>query len=145
MNDIAGLFERAGVKITISEDIKRDAWIKLMWNAAFNPLTALTGLYVREFLEIEGSEKIVAQVMKEVVEVARNEGIDLKEEIVFKLIENTKRFGEVKTSMLQDFERGKRLELEGINGVVVKLGEKHGIPTPLNRIIYHLLRIKSKV
>jgi 2-dehydropantoate 2-reductase len=140
---ISKLFENARVKVTISDNIRKDSWIKLLWNASFNPLTALTSLYVKEFLNIEGSEEIIEEIMKEVKEVARSEGIYIEDEIISRTIENTKKFGEVKTSMFQDIEKGKKLELDGINGIVIKLGEKNGIPTPINKTIYYLLKIKS--
>lgn len=127
------------VEVHISENIRYDLWLKLLWNASFNPATALSGTPAGELLKTEEGENLIRQLMREVIAVARSEGIELPEEAIENYIAVTRSEGEVRTSMLVDRERGRPLELEAISGVIVHRGKARGIPVPAQTILYTLL------
>jgi 2-dehydropantoate 2-reductase len=127
------------VQVHFSENIRYDLWLKLMWNAAFNPTTGLAGTPAGELLKTQEGENLIRQLMKEVIAVARSEGIELPEEAIENYITVTRTGGEVRTSMLVDRERGRPLELEAISGVIVHRGNARGIPVPAQVILYTLL------
>jgi 2-dehydropantoate 2-reductase len=82
-------------------------------------------------------------VMEEVKALARSSGVDLPDGVVARLMGAIDGYPpEAKASMLQDLERGKPLELEGMHGTAVRLGEALGVPTPINRFIYAALKLR---
>lgn len=134
----------AGMDAKALDDIAKRKWSKLVWNAAFNPLTAITGLGTGEAALDENTAWLAEQAMNEVIAVARAEGYDLEYDIQDS-IERTKKFTGGRTSMLQDLHNGKELELESINGEVIRRAKKHNIPVPLNSMLYTLLISKSRL
>lgn len=134
-------FRDAGLPAEVSSNIRAILWGKLCWNAAFNAINALVGGDVHAVVERPAARKLAQAVMEEVRAVAAAEGIHLSEEIVDKLLHWTATAGAgVKTSTRQDFEAGKPLEVEALNGVVVLKGRAAGIPTPFNFALYGLLK-----
>ena len=129
-----------GVRVTGSPDIRTDAWRKLISNAVANPITALTGRR-NDVLSEDATADLVLGLAREVVAVARAEGADLSEDDVTALRRHYATmppgFG---TSMLYDRLAGRPLEHEYLTGAVVGAGERHGVPTPLNRTVLTLLR-----
>ena len=110
--EILKIFERAKIPIKLSENIQKDIWAKMVWNTGFNAITALTGSLVSDVLSIPESRRIVEMTMKETVEVANKKGIKLSDDLVEKTISKTLKAGEIKTSMLQDRENGKVMEID---------------------------------
>lgn len=141
VKEIGSLFENAGVPCEISRNIKTILWKKLMWNAAFNPITALTGCTIKEVMDNPLSRELVRDVMKEVSCVAKYEGVEITDSDIDDAIRFSEGIGHVKTSMLHDIEGGKRLEIEALNGTVVKIGKTHGLNVPLNRTLYECLSL----
>jgi len=137
---LAELFTAAGVRHRLSRDIAVHLWGKLMWNAAHNAVTALTHTTAGAAAKIDATADVLRSAMHEVVAVARAQGILVDPARV----ETTLAFSRahldaLRTSMLQDLERGRRLEHDAINGAVVRLGEAVGVPIPVNRTLYGLL------
>ncbi|MBI5748427.1 MAG: 2-dehydropantoate 2-reductase [Nitrospinae bacterium] len=141
---ILKIFERAKIPIKISENIQKDIWAKMLWNTGFNAITALTGSLVSDVLSIPESRKIVEMTMKETVEVANKKGIRLSDDIVEKTVSKTLKAGEIKTSMLQDRENGKAMEIDSINGAIVRLGHEMNITVPVNETLYGALKVINK-
>jgi len=141
---ILKIFERAKIPIKLSENIQKDIWAKMVWNTGFNAITALTGSLVSDVLSIPESRKIVEMAMKETVEVANKKGIKLSDDLVEKTISKTLKAGEIKTSMLQDRENGKVMEIDSINGAIVRLGHEMNIPVPVNETLYGALKVINK-
>ena len=142
---VAGLQELVGggddgVDVIPSPDVHTDAWRKLISNAVANPVTALTGRR-NDVLSEDATADLVVGLAREVVAVARAEGADLSEDDVTALRRHyaTMPAG-AGTSMLYDRLAGRPLEHEYLTGAVVGAGERHGIPTPLNRAVLALLR-----
>lgn len=137
---IAALFERAGIPHKRSENIRRDLWGKLVWNAAFNPLSVLLKATVEEMLTNLSALSILKRAMDEVIRVAAAEGHAISNKVVESYLDIKDQTGEFHTSMLQDFVRGRPMEADAISGAVVRRAKKHGISAPVNELFYDLLR-----
>ncbi len=137
---LAAFFEGAGVRHHLSRDMLLMLWDKLAWNAAHNAVTALTRSTAGRAARIPETAAVIRDAMLEVVAVARAQGIGLDPARVDVTIAfSRERLGDLRTSMLQDLERGRRLEYDALNGAVVRFGEVVGVPTPVNRTLYGLL------
>jgi 2-dehydropantoate 2-reductase len=110
-------------------------WVKLLGNVAFNPLSALTRATLAQMARDPGVCTLVRSIMAEVECVPRRLGMDLPISIDQR-IAGAEKVGEHKTSMLQDLEAGRPMELEPVVGAVVELGEKLGIEMPYTRTVY---------
>jgi 2-dehydropantoate 2-reductase len=136
----ASLFDGSGIEVRTTADFTTAAWRKLFSNLAANPLTALTERRVDVFAEPDMA-RLASDVLGEAVAVARAEGAEIGERDVRDTLDlyamNPAAGG---TSMLYDRLAGRPLEHEHITGVVVRAGERHGIPTPLNTALLTLLR-----
>ena len=137
---IAGDFVAGGLKAPVEADIRKDIWVKLLGNAAFNPISALTRATLVAMAEDPGVRAVVAEMMAESIAIAAALGtpVDIA---IDKRIDGSRRVGAHKTSMLQDLEAGKALELDAIVGAVVELGALAGVPTPATAHVYALARL----
>ena len=134
-------FRGAGFPAEVSSNIKAVLWGKLCWNAAFNALNTLVGGEVRVLLERPETRTLARQVMEEVRAVAIANGVLLSEDLVERLLTWTDTAaGTMKTSTRQDLEAGKALEVEALNGAVVRKGEAARVPIPFNFALYALLK-----
>jgi len=134
------LFTAAGIRHRCASDILLMLWDKLEWNAAFNAVTALTRTTSGEAARLPATAAVVRAAMHEVVAVAQAQGIALDPARVEPTIAYSAEYlGTLRTSMLQDLERGHRLEYDAINGAVVRCGDAVGVPTPVNRTLVGLL------
>jgi len=136
---VARLFEAAGVGCTVSEEIRRDLWIKLTWNAAFNAVGALAGKTVGACVESPPLRALLVDAMREAIAVARAEGVDLPDETADAMLAFSAAIGAVKTSMLQDRLRGAATEHELLGGSVVRRGAAHGVAAPVLATLTRLL------
>ena len=134
----------AGLKAPIRSRIRHDLWVKLLGNVVFNPMSALTGATLEEMATHPESSAIARAVMAEADEVAVALGIRLPLTIDQR-IDGARKVGAHKTSMLQDLESGRPMELESVVGVVIELGEKLGLPMPHTRTLYSCTRLLSQV
>ena len=134
-------FSAAGFKSPVSQHIRKDIWVKLMGNVAFNPISTLTRATLVEMAEHPHVKEVVRQIMEEVIALSAKLGveIDITPE---RRIEGARKVGAHKTSMLQDLEAGKPLELECMVGAVLELGNHLGVNMPHTQALYamtHLL------
>jgi len=135
------IFRDAGFPVEVSSNIKAILWGKLCWNAAFNALNTLVGGDVRVLVERPETRTLARQVMEEVRAVANANNVPLSADLAERLLTWTDTAaGAMKTSTRQDLEAGKRLEVEALNGAVVRKGEAAGVPTPFNFALYALLK-----
>ncbi|MEM2924579.1 MAG: 2-dehydropantoate 2-reductase [Methanocellales archaeon] len=137
---IAELFNSAGIKTSIARDMRMKIWEKLIINAGINAITAITGLKNGEILKFEELKELMRLAIEEAVAVARASGIAIRDDMVERTEAVARATAENQSSMLQDVKRGKRTEIEAINGAIVKLGERYGIPTPVNRALTALVK-----
>lgn len=140
---ISDTLKKAGLKSPVRTDIRHDIWVKLMGNLAFNPLSALTRATLVEIVRFDGTREIATHVMKEMGELASRLGIDLGISIEQRL-EGAASVGEHKTSMLQDVEAGRPLELESIVGAVVELADKLKVEVPYTRTLYSCTKLLER-
>lgn len=139
------IFKSVQIEAKLTNNIKETMWRKMVWNCGFNAITALTKCCVSELLNVPETRKVIELSMKEVINVASTLGIYFNEDLVCKTISATEQQGEIRTSMLVDMEKGKRMEIEAINGAVSKRGEKYGIPTPVNDTFYGVIKAINKI
>lgn len=140
LESIAAAFVAGGLKAPIEPDLRAQIWVKLLGNAAFNPISALTRATMAGMLRDPATEALAREMMAECVALARALGLELPVSID-KRIEGARRVGEHKTSMLQDVDAGRPFELDCMAGAVVELGTLLGVPTPATRHVYTLARL----
>jgi 2-dehydropantoate 2-reductase len=132
---IADAFIKAGLRCPIRTDIRHEMWVKLMGSVAFNPISALTGATLAEIVRCAQTRTLATEIMTEAEAVAK--GLDIEMGItVEQRLAGVEKVGHHKTSMLQDVEAGRPLELESIVGAVVELGEKMRLPMPYTGAVY---------
>ena len=119
----------AGFKSPVSRDIRGELWVKLWGNLAFNPLSALTHATLQDICRHPATRELAAQMMGEAKAVAEKLGVVFKISLEQR-IAGAEAVGAHKTSMLQDVEHGRALELQALVGAVVELGRITGTPTP---------------
>lgn len=123
-----------GLKSPVEANLRDDIWIKLMGNASFNPISALTGATMAEIYEHGPTRQVVAQVMEEILDIAARVG-SKPEMTVERRLRGAGRVGHHKTSMLQDLEAGKQLELDALVTAVVEIADMTGAPAPTLRTV----------
>jgi 2-dehydropantoate 2-reductase len=132
---------KAGIEIDVIADPESVLWGKLVINAAINPLTALLRVPNGELLKRPTARELMAEAVIEVVKVAAQRGIRLPYTNPVEVVEEVARNTAVNTSsMLQDVIRGTPTEIEAINGAIIRLGEISGIETPVNRMLWRLVK-----
>ena len=126
---------KAGFKSPVSKDIRGEIWVKLWGNLSFNPISALTHATLEDICRFPASRELAASMMREAQAVAEKLGVEFKISLD-KRIAGAEAVGAHKTSMLQDVEAGRALELEALVGSVVELGRITDTPTPTINAIY---------
>jgi 2-dehydropantoate 2-reductase len=132
---IAEVLIKAGLRCPVSARIRNEIWVKLLGNVAFNPISALTRATLVQMARDPEVCQVVRKIMMETEAVANKLGIELPISIDQR-IAGAEKVGEHKTSMLQDLEAGRTMELEPVVGAVVELGERLGIEMPHTRTVY---------
>jgi 2-dehydropantoate 2-reductase len=125
----------AGFRCPITTRFRHEIWVKLLGNIAFNPISALTGATLEELVRHPDVSRVIREVMTETEAVAARLGIELPISIEQRMA-GAEKVGAHKTSMLQDLEAGRPMELEAIVGAVVELGDKLGAAMPATRALY---------
>ena len=126
---------KAGFKSPVSKDIRGEIWLKLWGNLSFNPISALTHATLEDICRFPATRALAAAMMGEAQRVAEKLGVEFKISLD-KRIAGAEAVGAHKTSMLQDVEHGRALELEALVGSVVELGRITETPTPTIEAIY---------
>lgn len=128
---------------TLTPDIVRAQWDKLLWNAGFNTLCAVTGATAGEALATAESAALVRQAMDEVVAVARARGVGIGQDEVAAMAAYNPGLRDYLPSTAQDLRAGKAVERDALSGFVVREGARLGIATPVNRVLDALLALQS--
>jgi 2-dehydropantoate 2-reductase len=137
---ISSTLVKAGLKAPISTRIRNEIWLKVVGNATLNPVSALTGATLVDIITSPTSRDLARTLMEEVDAVARATGADLPVSIE-KRMEGAAAVGAHKTSMLQDLEAGRPLEVDALLGAVVELADGAGVPVPSLRVVYSLTKL----
>ncbi len=141
---LAALLERAGFEAPLSEQIQRDTWYKLWGNMTVNPVSALTGATTDLILDDPLVRGFISQVMREAKEIGTRIGIPIDQQPEDRHAV-TRKLGAFKTSMLQDVEAGKPVELDALVTVVQELGVLTAVPTPFTDALLGLSRLQARV
>ena len=142
----AGLFERAHVPCRISENIVGELWTKLTWNCALNAVSALGKAKYGQIASSEDARKVVENIVKELLAVARAANIQLPglEEFSAALAGALKiatQMAGALSSTAQDLNRGKLTEIDSLNGYIARRAAELGVPAPLNHALYTLIKL----
>jgi 2-dehydropantoate 2-reductase len=137
---LAELLIGAGLRCPVTTRFRHEIWVKLLGNVAFNPISALTGGTLEELVRHPDTNVVVREVMKETEAVAGKLGIELPISIDQRMA-GAEKVGAHKTSMLQDLEAGRPMEIEAVVGAVVELGDRLGVPMPSTRALYACVKM----
>ena len=144
VRDLGALLTSAGFNVTVSSSIQKDIWFKLLGNMTHNPISALTGATMDRILNDPLTSDLCIKIMTEAGEVGKKFGCAMSE-TPQQRNESTRALGAFKTSMLQDVEAKKAVELDALIGVVSEIGKKAGVATPFTDALFGLARVKAQV
>lgn len=143
VQDIAQRLTKAGFKAPVTNDIRAEIWLKLWGNLSFNPISALTHATLEDICRFPDTRALATEMMKEAETIANTLGITFRVGID-RRIAGAEKVGAHKTSMLQDVEAGRPIELEALVGSVIELGRLVGVPTPHIDSVYALMRLLAQ-
>lgn len=139
---LAAAFESAGIGCNITDNIVTARWQKCLWNAAFSPLSVLSGgLSTTDLLTTQ--EALIRSIMNEVSAIAAALGHPQPDGIIDQQIDGTRKMPPYKTSMLLDFEAGRPMETEAILGNTVRAGHRAGVAIPHLDTLYALMKLRE--
>jgi 2-dehydropantoate 2-reductase len=141
---LAALLSGAGFETVLSEQIQKDAWYKLWGNMTVNPISAFTGATTDRILDDELVRNFISSVMLEAREIGARIGIPIEQQPEDRH-QVTRKLGAFKTSMLQDVEARKPVELDALVTVVRELGQLTKVPTPFTDALLGLARLHARV
>jgi 2-dehydropantoate 2-reductase len=144
VQQLAALLEKAGFEAPVSEQIQKDIWFKLWGNMTANPISALTGATMDRVLDDELVTGFTHSIMLEAKEIGARIGIPINQTPAERHV-ITRKLGAFKTSMLQDIEAGKPVELDALVTAVKELGELTQVPTPFTNALLGLARLQAQV
>ncbi len=140
---IADALIASGLRCPVTTHIRNEIWVKILGNVAFNPISALTRATLAQMARDPEVAALARNIMKEAEAVASRLGLELPVSIEQRMA-GAERVGDHKTSMLQDLEAGRPLELEAVVGAVVELGERLGLPMPHTRTVYACAKLLAQ-
>jgi 2-dehydropantoate 2-reductase len=140
---IAEALIAAGLRAPVTTRLRHEIWVKVLGNASLNPVSALTRATLVQMVRDPGVCSVIRNIMEEVEAVSQKLGMELPVSIDQR-IAGAEKVGEHKTSMLQDLEAGRPMELEALVGAVVELGEKVGLPMACTRTVYNCTKLLSQ-
>jgi 2-dehydropantoate 2-reductase len=142
----ASLFSRANVPSRISDNIAGELWTKLIWNCALNAVSALGRAKYGQIAASADARKVVETLVDEVLAVARAAdihppGLENPKEAIGGAFQIARQMAEALSSTAQDMNRGKRTEIDSLNGYISRRGAELGVPTPVNHALYALVKL----
>ena len=140
---ISSSLTKAGLKAPITSDIRSEIWLKLWGNLSFNPISALSGATLVDLVQYPLTRELCIAMMREAEQIANKLGVTFRVGIE-RRIAGAEKVGAHKTSMLQDLEAGKPLELDALVGSVVELGRLTNTPTPHIDAVYACTSLLAK-
>lgn len=142
--EIAATLERAGVPCRLTDNIQGELWQKLILNCASNAVTALSRAGYAAAARNPFTRQTMTQAVEETVNVARAAGVRLpvdSQELTANLLKLFESYGEAVSSTAQDIARGKRTEIDALNGYVARRGAELGVPAPVNQTLHALIKL----
>ena len=144
---ICKLFEGAGVPCSIAPQIKRDMWLKFLVNCSFNAISGIGQISYGEMVKSPEVVKLIEETTKEFLAIAALEDVKISMSEALAANESiAKTMVTQVSSTAQDLARGKMTEMDFLNGYIVELGKRYGVPTPYNESVYALVKMmESKI
>ena len=133
----------AGFEVEVTAAIEKEFWIKLLGNVSFNPVSALTMSTADRLIEDREVKAYMVAIMREVLAIGRAVGVDADIDPEAR-IDMARILGQFKTSMLQDLEAGKPLEIDGLLAGTLEIAEKAGVAAPFTRSLFGLVRTRAQ-
>lgn len=143
LRQIAEVLIASGLRSPITTRLRHEIWVKVLGNASLNPVSALTRATIVRMVRDPGVCSVIRSIMEEVQAVSNKLGMELPITIDQR-IAGAEKVGEHKTSMLQDLEAGRQMELEALVGAVVELGERVSLPMTVTRTVYNCARLLAQ-
>jgi 2-dehydropantoate 2-reductase len=143
IKQIAEALIASGFRCPVTTRIRHEIWVKVLGNASFNPVSALTRATLAQIARDPGAASVIRSIMQEVEAVSQKLGMELPVSIDQR-IAGAEKVGEHKTSMLQDLETGRPMELEALVGAVVELGDRVGLPMTCTRTVYNCAKLLAQ-
>ena len=141
---LSQLFNDCGIQCETETNLKLIRWQKLIWNIPFNPLSVLLNRATTwDILENSETYCLVESLMQETAKIAHSDGITITDEYIDNMIQQTTKMKPYKTSMLQDYEQGKEMEIEAILEKPLHIAQQNHICVPSIRMLYQLLYYKK--
>jgi len=141
LQTLASLSEKAGIGANVSENVRQEAWVKFVAFATYSALTCLTRQSIFWVAEQPSTREIAVKSMTEILSIAKARGVNLPGDIAERLIAKGRASSDNwKTSMCNDLEAGKPIELETTSGAIRRMGLELGVPTPTHDFVYKVLK-----
>lgn len=144
---ILEVFQNAGINAILSENVIAEEWEKFAFICAIGGLCSLTRLPVGPILHFEKTRQLYSNIMAEIIEIAQHKGVSFDDDDVLQKLMNFS-LGlnpEIRPSMYRDVINGRRMEIDILNGAVVRLGRELKVPTPTNDFIFACLDVINNV
>jgi 2-dehydropantoate 2-reductase len=143
---VAAVFVRAGVPCKISETLQSELWTKLVWNCALNAISALGKVTYGDILASDDAKTLLQTAVYEVLAVAKAAGISLPQFADPKIAiagayKVAEQMAATRSSTSQDMTRGKKTEIDSLNGFIVRKGRELGVATPINHALFTLVKL----
>jgi len=141
MHEVQRFFKECDIECSIPDDIQKEIWFKFMINVAVNQWSAVLSSPYALFLTSDHAASLLTQTMREVIAIAKKQGIELFESDISRAIQWLGTLNPMgKTSMLQDVEAKRPTEIEAFAGAMVRFSEEKDVPTPINAMLYEAIR-----
>ncbi len=140
---IAGALKEAGFDVVVTPKIEKEFWVKLLGNVSFNPVSALTLSTADRLIETRPVKDYMVSIMREVLAIGRAVGVDADIDPEAR-IDMARALGKFKTSMLQDMEAGKPLEIDGLLAGTLEIARKAGVSAPFTESLFGLIRARAE-
>ena len=138
---VKALFEPAGVPVIVSDNVAAELWMKLVVNCAYNAISAIAQLPYGEMVKGAGIPETMRDVVAETLAVAKAKGVVMPADTLERVMKLAGAMPAQFSSTAQDLARGKRTEIDYLNGYVMRAGEALGVATPVSRALFALVRL----
>ena len=140
---IADALKAAGFEVVVTESIEKEFWVKLLGNVSFNPVSALTLCKAQPLIGDAYVKEYMVRIMREVLAIGRAVGVDADIDPEAR-IDMARELGDFKTSMLQDLESGRALEIDGLLAGTLEIARKAAVAAPNTESVLGLIRVRAQ-
>jgi 2-dehydropantoate 2-reductase len=138
--EVAAALGQSGQPVKIVGHIQAERWLKLLWNASFNPVSAITQRTPRDLVSVPSTRQLLVDIMREVIAVAASQGIAIPASAIDEQLAWTEQAPAIRTSMMVDRSLARGMEIDALVGVVIRKGAECGVPTPFSQSMLALLQ-----